>query len=113
MTAATRTGARRTPGSTGAVGVVYLLHFDTPYRHARHYTGWTTNLHTRLTDHANGRGARLLAVITEAGIGWQLARTWIGTRGTERQLKRSGGAARYCPCCGVRPRGSRFAGGTS
>ena len=22
-------------------GVVYLLHFDQPYQHARHYTGWT------------------------------------------------------------------------
>jgi hypothetical protein len=22
-------------------GVVYLVHFTEPYRHARHYTGWT------------------------------------------------------------------------
>ena len=21
-------------------GVIYLLHFDRPYRHASHYTGW-------------------------------------------------------------------------
>jgi hypothetical protein len=27
----------------GRLGIVYLLHFDRPYRHARHYTGWTTD----------------------------------------------------------------------
>ena len=26
------------------VGVVYLVHFTEPYRHARHYTGWTADL---------------------------------------------------------------------
>lgn len=91
-----------------AIGVVYLLHFDRPYRHARHYTGWTTDLAARLAEHTAGRGARLLSVITEAGIGWEVARTWpAATRARERQLKRSGGASRYCPCCGVRPRPAR------
>jgi hypothetical protein len=90
------------------VGVVYLLHFDRPFRHARHYC-WTIDLPGRMTPHAGGRGARLRAVITEAGIGWQLARTWIGTRNRERQLKRQGGAARHCPVCGITPRGTRFA----
>jgi predicted GIY-YIG superfamily endonuclease len=83
-------------------GVVYLLHFDRPYRHAAHYTGWTINLLQRLDDHANGRGARLLAVITQAGIGFTLARTWPGSRKRERALKRQGGAARRCPLCGMR-----------
>lgn len=91
-------------------GTVYLIHFDRPYRHARHYLGYTEDLQTRMTDHANGRGARLMAVITDAGIEWQLARTWRGGRRRERQLKRQGGASRLCPCCGVRPRdGIRFA----
>ena len=47
--------------------VVYLVHFSEPYRHARHYTGWTTDLQSRLAEHRAGRGARLLAVITQAG----------------------------------------------
>jgi len=85
-------------------GTVYLLHFDRPYRHAGHYTGWTTNLTQRLAEHAAGHGARLLAVIAHAGIGWRLARTWPGTRHTERALKRQGGASRRCPMCGVHPR---------
>ncbi|WP_280254949.1 hypothetical protein [Nocardia wallacei] len=85
-------------------GTVYLLHFDRPYRHAKHYTGWTADLDARLAEHRAGRGARLLAVIGGAGIGWQLARTWDGTRQRERQLKRTGGASRRCPMCGVTPR---------
>ena len=85
-------------------GTVYLLHFDQPYRHARHYTGWTNQLTNRLVKHANGDGARLMEVIATAGIGWQLARTWPGTRTRERQLKRQGGASRRCPLCGIHPR---------
>jgi predicted GIY-YIG superfamily endonuclease len=90
--------------SATAGGTVYLLHFDRPYRHARHYCGWTRDLPARLAEHEADRGARLLAVITDAGIGWQLARTWTGTRGRERQIKRQGGLSRCCPTCGVRPR---------
>jgi predicted GIY-YIG superfamily endonuclease len=84
-------------------GTVYLLHFDRPYGHAGHYTGWTRDLTARLTEHANGHGARLTAVVKAAGIGWTLARTWAGTRATERALKRQGGASRRCPLCGVHP----------
>ena len=85
-------------------GTVYLLHFDQPYKHARHYVGWAQNVKRRLAEHAAGRGARLLAVVREAGIGWQLARMWPGGRARERQIKRQGGHARKCPLCGVRPR---------
>ena len=88
------------------VGLVYLLHFDRPIGDtsnprgfAAHYTGWTLDLPGRLQDHAAGRGARLMEVVTDAGIGWQLARIWPGTRARERSLKGSGGAARRCPVC--------------
>ncbi|MEV6100668.1 hypothetical protein [Nocardia sp. NPDC051981] len=90
-------------------GTVYLLHFERPYRHARHYTGWTSDLDHRLAEHRAGRGARLLEVLRNNGIGWELARTWDGTRARERQLKREGGASRRCPKCGVRPREIRDA----
>jgi len=93
---------------TVASGTVYLLHFDQPYKHARHYIGWTgSGLGARLAAHERGDGARLLAVVRGAGIGWQLARTWPGGRIRERQLKRQGGASRCCPLCGVTPRRSR------
>lgn len=87
------------------VGTVYLLHFDTPFAHAKHYTGWTGNLPLRLLEHAAGRGARLTEVVADAGITWRLARAWPNaTRTDERRLKNQGGAARRCPLCGITPR---------
>ncbi|MFG1999727.1 hypothetical protein ACGFNU_11325 [Spirillospora sp. NPDC048911] len=85
-------------------GVVYLLHFAQPYKHARHYIGWTRDLAGRLAQHEAGSGARLLQVVNDAGIEWRLARLWPGDRRRERALKRQGGAARCCPLCGIRPR---------
>ena len=43
-------------------------------------------------------------MVRAAGIGWQLARMWPGSRARERQIKRQGGHARKCLMCGVRPR---------
>jgi predicted GIY-YIG superfamily endonuclease len=88
---------------TGQLGVIYMLHFDQPYRHARHYTGWTEDLLDRLDRHATGHGARLVEVITQAGIGFTLVRICEGTRRTERAIKNAGGAVRYCPACTPRP----------
>ncbi|RVX43346.1 hypothetical protein EDD27_6027 [Nonomuraea polychroma] len=88
-----------------ASGTVYLLHFDRPYKHARHYIGWTPgDLNRRLHQHRNGSGARLMEVVTAAGIGFVVARIWDGGRNLERSLKRRGGASRSCPLCGVTPR---------
>jgi predicted GIY-YIG superfamily endonuclease len=79
-------------------GIIYLIHFHQRYQHAGHYLGWTEDLVARLTLHAAGRGARLLRVIKDEGIGWELARTWEGDRHRERQLKQRG-HARCCPIC--------------
>ena len=38
----------------------YLLHFDPPYKHARHYVGYTEHLDVRVEQHRNGTGANLL-----------------------------------------------------
>lgn len=81
------------------MGVVYLLHLDPPYKHARHYLGWTQDLAQRLERHRAGTGARLIEVATQAGSAFRLARTWEGTRTRERQIKRQGGASRCCPIC--------------
>lgn len=78
---------------------VYLLHFDTPYRHARHYLGSTDDLAARLRAHQSGNGARLMEVVGEAGITWRLARTWEGGREVERRLKRQHNGPRLCPIC--------------
>jgi len=79
---------------------VYLLHFQTNLKHARHYVGYAQCVAQRIAHHKNGTGARLLAVCNERGIGYDLARTWEGQgRDFERKLKRCKNAARYCPVC--------------
>ena len=79
---------------------IYLLHFEQRYKHAGHYLGSTENLNARLAEHRAGRGARLLAVIGEAGIGWQVARTWEdATRNDESKLKHAKMTPRLCPLC--------------
>jgi hypothetical protein len=81
---------------------VYLLHFDQRYEHAGHYTGHADDFRIRVAEQASGdrRAARLLQVITQAGIGFRLARVWPGaSKAYERSLKNSGGASRYCPVC--------------
>lgn len=94
-TAATMQLARPSPR-----GTVYLLHFDRPYKHARHYLGWARNVEARLAHHGGSHGARLMHVVALAGISWQLARTWPdSTRADERRLKQRGGRSRICPIC--------------
>jgi predicted GIY-YIG superfamily endonuclease len=93
---------------TSPPGIIYMLHFSQPYKHARHYVGWTQDLLDRLDTHAKGHGARLVAVITHAGIGFTLVRICEGTRRTERAIKNAGGAVRYCPACTTHPRNGRW-----
>jgi predicted GIY-YIG superfamily endonuclease len=81
-------------------GTTYLIHFDRPYKHARHYTGWASDLDARIAAHERGDGARLLAVLKAAGITWHVARTWPGTtRATERKIKNTRNVPEYCPDC--------------
>lgn len=82
--------------------VVYLIHFDQPYYHARHYLGTTNDLEHRLQQHMLGRrygGARLMEVIVSMGITWRVARLWSGGRDVERQLKAWKNSCRLCPIC--------------
>lgn len=83
---------------------IYLLHFDRPFGHARHYLGFadgdTVNLERRMKQHGTARGAKLMVAVKKAGITWQTARIWPdGTRTEERRLKNCGGSARQCPIC--------------
>lgn len=82
-----------------SIPLVYLLHFNRPYKHARHYLGSTNNLNARLERHRAGNGARLIEVITQAGIGFTLARTWEGGRTLERRLKNWHNSPKLCPIC--------------
>lgn len=80
----------------------YLLHFDRPFKHARHYIGVTKrdDLDKRINEHRAGRGAVLVRFAVRAGIKIEVARIWCdATFGFEVTLKKRGGAARMCPLC--------------
>lgn len=90
----------------GVPGWVYTIHLDRPLgtekHRAWHYTGWTDDLVGRHTDHMAGRGARMLAVATERGIGWRIVAVYPGTRKIEAGIKAHSAAVR-CPVCSTRP----------
>jgi hypothetical protein len=64
------------------MGTVYLIHFDKPLGNlantrgqAQHYLGYTDDLDARMEAHVSGNGARIMEVISNVGISWQLVRT--------------------------------------
>lgn len=83
------------------MGTIYLLHFDKPFGHAKHYIGWTDrNVEDRIAEHDRGHGARLLRLARAAGVNFKVARLWHDvTRTDERKIKKQGGASRRCPMC--------------
>jgi hypothetical protein len=86
--------------SRGEPGTIYLVHLHRPYRHARHYLGWTADVERRLAEHRAGRGSPLLRAAAAAGIDFEVVRTWPGTRFEERRLHRfKNTPARLCPIC--------------
>lgn len=83
---------------------VYVLHIEPPYRHARHYVGFTErSFEERLDDHLSGRGSPLIRAAVAAGCSVMLAIGWDdGTRRFERILKKRKDCPNWCPCCGGR-----------
>ena len=83
--------------------MIYLLHFKTPFKHAKHYLGFVQSpegLEARLKKHASGSGAKLMRAVSQAGIEFELARVWPdGDRTMERQLKNRNNTPTLCPCC--------------
>lgn len=88
-----------------SVPFLYLLHFDVPRHHARHYLGSSDQLESRLAAHATGRGARLTRALWEEGEQWTLAAIFAllphrtSGRDTERMSKKRHNAKAYCPLC--------------
>lgn len=88
------------------MATVYLIHFDSPLKHARHYIGYTAleSVYNRLARHKAGDGAKILRVCNERGITYRIVKTWeFGTwqeaRDFERKLKRRKMSPRICPVC--------------
>lgn len=98
---------RESERRSDVVGAVYILHFDPPYKHVRHYTGWTEGdraaVKARLRRHLSGHGARIIEVICcRMGHGVHLGRIFRQkTRKFERALKKRnhGPLEQFCRVC--------------
>ena len=89
---------------------MYLLHFERPYHHARHYVGVALDgdAQRRLEEHLSGHGSPLVRAVVAAGIRVDLVLTASGDRGLERRWhNRHGHGAALCPRCRQRKRGIR------
>jgi len=78
---------------------VYLIHLDTPLKHARHYLGYSEDLPERVKKHRTGQGAAFMKAISKQGISWHVSRIWDGDRTFERILKDQHNASHLCPTC--------------
>jgi len=83
--------------------MVYILHFDKPFGHARHYVGYCKDnrFEERLQEHASGRGSLFLKKVIEAGITWELVATFPNaTENFERRIKEVWkNTSRLCSIC--------------
>lgn len=77
----------------------YLIHFDRPFKHAMHYSGFTSDLDRRILEHQSSRGSKLLQAVNLAGIGWKVVKVWQDGRGREKAIKRQHNNRRFCPIC--------------
>lgn len=95
--------------------VVYLLHFDPPYRApiagtdrvkvAGHYLGSTAGtVDARLAEHVRGRGSPLVRAAILAGCEVKVVAIAPGSKVDERRLKRRHRNAAYCPECSPAPK---------
>jgi hypothetical protein len=90
--------------------VLYVLHFDRAYHHARHYVGIAEDgdAQRRFREHLGGQGSPLVRAVVAAGIAIQLARTAPGDRRLERRWHQLNATGRLlCPICRERKAGIR------
>lgn len=104
---------------------VYLIHFHgegLPHgkqANTKHYTGIAHDVDARAVRHHAGQGARLMAVVTQRGIAWEVAeirvcKDYHEAKALEKRLKQHS-AGRRCPTCkeikaGGHPTFSTFVG---
>ena len=86
---------------------VYVMHFEPPFKHARHYVGFTEHddVATRLDEHLKGAGSRLVRAVAKAGHAVHIAHVFIGAdRHFERRIKNHKDVCQWCRLCGRKER---------
>lgn len=82
--------------------VVYLLHFDAPFKGRQHYVGSTLydRRFKRWREHAQGNGSHYVRRFIREGIGFRVVRLWFSpTRALEKSVKGRAQFSKICPIC--------------
>ncbi|OWY19870.1 endonuclease [Sphingobacteriales bacterium UPWRP_1] len=82
--------------------MIYIIHLNTPIKHARHYVGYVHDergVQARFNEHCAGKGSRLLQVALHLGITFTLAATMPVSKNDERAFKNRKNTPYYCPIC--------------
>lgn len=86
---------------------IYVLHFDPPFHHAKHYVGFTPDADParRVQEHlrCTQKGSPLVRAAIQAGCEVSLAAVIEGCRNTERKLKNRKKTSAFCPLCKGEP----------
>lgn len=84
--------------------MVYLIHFEHPYKHAQHYLGYCEpgGLIKRLARHRRGAGSRLMEIVTKAGIRWHCVRVYKNADRTEERRLKNYHRVDLCPVCKIK-----------
>lgn len=83
------------------MGFIYLLHFHTPYKHAKHYLGYSEkNYEKRIEHHRRGTSkAKLMTAVKKAGISFDVALIIPNVDRAEEKRLKLRGKGRLCPIC--------------
>lgn len=83
--------------------MIYVLHFERAFHHARHYVGFAEeDVERRVREQLDGTGRRpspLVRAVRAAGIGVVVATVLEGSRDDERRIKRGAKTSSVCPLC--------------
>ena len=85
--------------------IVYIIHFNEPYKHAKHYTGITNDFYLRMKAHLKGKGAKLPYIVLKSGIGmkffiWKNNLNFKEAKKEEKRIKKViKNTARICKYC--------------
>jgi hypothetical protein len=82
-------------------GTTRLLHAGRPYKQAQHFA---RDLNSRLAEHQRGTGARLLEVVSDAGIGWHFGTSLRPSCGRASSRTKAAGSACGRPASTPPPR---------
>jgi hypothetical protein len=82
--------------------MVYLLHFDRPFKHARHFVGATksvTTIKALLQGSATNVQSPLVDAARADGVAFVVARTWLNGYARTNDLPNRHNLGVLCPVC--------------